>query len=80
MLAAEPARLAARFMTVVMRVLLPVRRAWRRLRLDATCVTSGDEGNDEATLFWQRLGKTAVMLHTRRAIGFMGVVDCANAL
>ena len=80
MLAAEPARLAARFMTVVMRVLFPVRRAWRRLQHDATYVTSGDDDDEEVTLFLQRLGKSAVMLHTRRAIGFMGVVDCANAL
>ena len=80
MLAAEPARLAARFMTVVMRVLLPVRRAWRRLQHDVADATSGDDDDEEVTLFWQRLGKSAVMLHTRQAIGFMGDVGCANAL
>ena len=80
MLAAEPARVVARFVTVVMRVLLPVRRAWRRLRPDVTCATEGDEGDEEVAMFWRCLSENAGMLHIRRAVGFMGVVGCANAL
>ena len=80
MMAAEPARVAARFMTVVMRVLLPVRRAWRRLSYVGTCVTDDDERGTEVATIWQRFGENAVMLHVRRAVGFMGVVGCANAL
>ena len=66
MMAAEPARVAARFMTVVMRVLLPVRRAWRRLSYVDTCVTDDDECSTEVASIWQRFGENAVMLHVRR--------------
>ena len=79
-MAAEPARVAARFMTVMMRVLLPVRRAWRRWSYSGTSVTVDDECNTEVASIWQRFGENAVMLHVRRAIGFMGIVGCANAI
>ena len=80
MLAAEPARVAARFMAMIMRVLLPVRRAWRRWSCSGTDVTGDDECSTEVAPIWQRFGESAVMLHVRRSIGFMGVVGCANAL
>ena len=78
--AAEPARVAARFMTVMMRVLLPIRRAWRKLRHDDVCVTEDDDRSEATVADWRRFGESTVMLHIRRAIGFMGVVGCANAL
>ena len=80
LVATEPARVAARFMTVVMRVLLPIRRAWRRLRYDGVCVTEDDERSKTVVTDWQRFGENAAMLHTRRAVGFMGFVGCANTL
>ena len=67
-------------MTVVMRVLLPIRRAWRRLRFDVICVTEDGECDEEVVAIWRRFSGNAVMLHIRRAVGFMGVVGCANAL
>ena len=80
MLAAEPARVAARFMTVMMRVLLPIRRMWRRWCGSCMCVIGDDERSTEVAAIWQRFGESAVMLHVRRAVGFMGMIGCANAL
>jgi len=63
-----------------MRVLLPIRRAWRRLYLDVICATEGDECDEEVVMTWRRFSESAAMLHIRRAVGFMGVVGYANAL
>ena len=83
--AASPQRLAARFTTIIMRTLLPVRRAWRALRGDhARSEVSKARGAllcaAETAAWWHDIARRNVMLVMRRAVGFMGDVGCATAL
>ena len=83
---AEPQRTGARFTTIVMMMMLPARRAWRRLREAASAETREEATHTKAAADlgiaarWRSMAAHVATTAVRRATGFMGEARCAYGI